>query len=134
MDAGKKFAPKYQYRSYDGFLGVFRIISGLVYVFLGPWRELYLREFLNSYLNKLKQAKTLLTGFAQGKQQKILATFSEHSVHYKENPIVYSFSGNCVASVPISTVMCVCVSDLYIPRIGPHISLQLNMQTDPGNI
>jgi hypothetical protein len=36
MDAGKKFAPKYQYRSYDGFLGVFRIISGLVYVFLGP--------------------------------------------------------------------------------------------------
>jgi hypothetical protein len=26
---------------------------------------------------------------------------------------------------------CVCVSDLYIPRIGPHIFLQQNMQTDP---
>jgi hypothetical protein len=28
------------------------------------------------------------------------------------------------------------VSDLYarIPRIGPHISLQQNRQTDPGNI
>jgi hypothetical protein len=28
----------------------------------------------------------------------------------------------------------VSVSDLYIPRIGPHISLQQNRQTDPGNI
>ncbi len=26
------------------------------------------------------------------------------------------------------------VSDLYIPRIGPHIWLQQNRQTDPGNI
>jgi hypothetical protein len=28
----------------------------------------------------------------------------------------------------------VSVSDLYIPRICPHISLQQNRQTDPGNI
>ncbi len=28
----------------------------------------------------------------------------------------------------------VSVSDLYIPRIAPHISLQQNRQTDPGNI
>ncbi len=28
----------------------------------------------------------------------------------------------------------VSVSDLYIPRIGPHISLYQNRQTDPGNI
>jgi hypothetical protein len=28
----------------------------------------------------------------------------------------------------------VSVSDLYIPRIGTHISLQQNRQTDPGNI
>jgi hypothetical protein len=26
------------------------------------------------------------------------------------------------------------VSDLYVPRIGPHISLHQNRQTDPGNI
>jgi hypothetical protein len=26
---------------------------------------------------------------------------------------------------------CVAVSDLYIPRIGPHISLQQNRQTEP---
>ncbi len=28
----------------------------------------------------------------------------------------------------------VSVSDLFIPRIGPHISLQQNRKTDPGNI
>jgi hypothetical protein len=28
----------------------------------------------------------------------------------------------------------VSVSDLYIPRIGPHIWLQQNTQTDTGNI
>jgi hypothetical protein len=28
----------------------------------------------------------------------------------------------------------VSVSHSYIPRIGPHISLQQNRQTDPGNI
>jgi hypothetical protein len=28
----------------------------------------------------------------------------------------------------------VSVSNLYIPRIGPHIWLQQNRQTDPGNI
>ena len=28
----------------------------------------------------------------------------------------------------------VSVSDLYIPKIGPHIFLQQNRQTDPGNI
>jgi hypothetical protein len=34
---------------------------------------------------------------------------------------MYSFSGNCAASVPISTLH-VSVSSLYIPWIGPHIS------------
>jgi hypothetical protein len=38
-------------------------------------------------------------------------------------PFMYSFSGNCSASVPISTFMSGSVSDLYILRIDPHISL-----------
>jgi hypothetical protein len=44
------------------------------------------------------------------------------SPHCNGNSVyLYFFSGNCVASAPISTVY-VSVSDLYIPRIGPHIS------------
>jgi hypothetical protein len=53
--------------------------------------------------------------------------------HCKENPIyVFLFwelrdlSPNFHIHVP--------VSDLYFPRIGPHISLQQNRQTNPGNI
>jgi hypothetical protein len=42
------------------------------------------------------------------------------------------FFGKGAASVPIS--VSVSVSDLYIPRISPHISLQQNRQTDPVNI
>jgi hypothetical protein len=46
-------------------------------------------------------------------------------------PIMYFFSGNCSASVPISPIhVSVTVSNLYIPRIGPNISLQQNRQTD----
>jgi hypothetical protein len=36
-------------------------------------------------------------------------------------PFIYSFSGNCAASAPNFHIH-VSVSDLYIPRIGPHIS------------
>jgi hypothetical protein len=49
-------------------------------------------------------------------------------------PFMFFFSGNCAASVPISTFMCLGEMYMYIPRIGSHISLQQNRQTDPGNI
>ena len=45
---------------------------------------------------------------------------------------MYSFSG--IARLSPNFNIHVSVSDLYIPIIGPHISLQHNMQTDPGNI
>jgi hypothetical protein len=50
-------------------------------------------------------------------------------------PIMCSFTGNCAASVPISAIRIhVSVSNSYISRIGPHIFLQQNRQTNPGNI
>jgi hypothetical protein len=37
-------------------------------------------------------------------------------------PFIYSFSGNSVASAPISTFMCLWAIYICSPRIGPHIS------------
>jgi hypothetical protein len=53
--------------------------------------------------------------------------------HCKENPIsVFLFWE--LRSLNPNFHIHVSVSDLYIPRIGPHIWLQQNRQTDPGNI
>ncbi len=53
--------------------------------------------------------------------------------HCKENPI-YVFLFWELRGLSPNFHIHVSVSDLYIPRIGPHISLQQNMQTDPGDI
>jgi hypothetical protein len=45
---------------------------------------------------------------------------------------MFSFSG--IADLSPNFHIHVSMNDLYIPRIGPHISLQQNRQTNPGNI
>jgi hypothetical protein len=50
-----------------------------------------------------------------------------------QNPI-YVFSEKELGGLSPNSYNHVSVSDLYIPRICPHIWLQQNRQTDPGNI
>ncbi len=58
---------------------------------------------------------------------------SIYCTHCKGNPIyVFLFWELCGLSPNFH--IHVSVSDLYIPRIGPHISLQQNRQIEPGNI
>ncbi len=51
-------------------------------------------------------------------------------MHYKENP-VYAFLFWELRGLSPNFHIHVSVRDLNIPRIGPHISLQQNGQTDP---
>jgi hypothetical protein len=53
--------------------------------------------------------------------------------HCNENPI-YVFPEKELRGLSPKFHIHVSVSDLYIPRIGPHIFLQQNRQTDRGNI
>ncbi len=56
-----------------------------------------------------------------------------YPMHCKENPIFVFLFWELRGLSPNFHIY-VSVSDLFIPRIGPHISLQQNRQTDPGNI
>ncbi len=49
-------------------------------------------------------------------------------------PFMYSFSGNCEASVPIFTFICLWAIYICVPGISPHIFLQQNLQIDRGHI
>ncbi len=53
--------------------------------------------------------------------------------HCNENPI-YVFLDKEWRGLSPQLHIHVSASDLYIPRIGPHIFLQQNRQTNPGNI
>jgi hypothetical protein len=59
--------------------------------------------------------------------------FTGYVVTLYENPI-YVFLEKELHGLSPKSYIHVSVSDLYIPRIGPHIWLQQNRQTDPGNI
>jgi hypothetical protein len=60
-------------------------------------------------------------------------TLNETSLHFKENHI-YVFLFWELNGLSPNLHIHVSVGDLYIPRIGPHIFLLQNRQTDPGNI
>jgi hypothetical protein len=55
------------------------------------------------------------------------------TVHCNENPI-YEFLEKELRGLSTNFHIHVSVSDLCIPWISPHIFLQQNRQTDPGNI
>jgi hypothetical protein len=59
--------------------------------------------------------------------------FSDTTCTARKIPFMYSFSENLRGLSPNLHIH-VSVSDLNIPRISPHISLQQNRQTDPGNM
>ena len=59
--------------------------------------------------------------------------YGANQMHSKENPIHVSLFWEWHVLSPNFHTH-VSVSDSYILIIGPHISLQQNRQTDPGNI
>ncbi len=63
----------------------------------------------------------------------VLAVSVVPAVHCNENSI-YVFPENELRGFSPNFHIHVFVSVLYIPRIGPHIFLQQNRQTDRGNI
>ncbi len=58
---------------------------------------------------------------------------SPRSCHCNENLISVFLFWELHGLIPNFHIH-VSVSDLYIPRIGPHLFLQQNRQIDPGNI
>jgi hypothetical protein len=54
-------------------------------------------------------------------------------MHCNENPISV-FPGKELRDLRPNCLIHVIVSDLYIPRIGPHIFLQQNMQIAHGHM
>jgi hypothetical protein len=59
--------------------------------------------------------------------------YAGEGVRHTENPI-YVFSEKELCGLSPNSYIYASASDLYIPRIGPHIWLQQNRQTDSGNI
>ncbi len=62
-----------------------------------------------------------------------LTTDGLHLVHCNENPI-YVYPEKELRGLGHKFHIHVSVSNLYIPRIGPHIFLQQNRQTEHGNM
>jgi hypothetical protein len=75
--------------------------------------------------------------------EKVMGTYTFlDSFHTKKKGKKYALQGNPtyvflfwkLRGLSTNFHIHVFASDLYIPRIGPHICLQQNRQTNPGNI
>ncbi len=82
------------------------------------------------FFDFLRKAIDKFSRIATGKEY--LCTNRESS-HCNEN-LIYVFLFWELCGLSPNFCLHVSVSDLYILRIGPHIFLQQNRQTDPGNI
>jgi hypothetical protein len=113
-----------------------KIFSSLreIIKFTEKWKD-YKRtkKFMKKYMkNENWCYATILNGFKLWHVDSDLYQVRE-CVNCKENPI-YVFLFWELRSLSSYFHNHVSVSDLYIPRISPHISLQQNRQTEPGNI
>ncbi len=84
-----------------------------------PWMPVLRQDAVSS-----RQAATVVS---------IIVELSHFLMHCNENPI-YVFSENELRGLSPNFHIHVSVSDLYIPRIGPHIFPPQDRQTDRGNI
>jgi hypothetical protein len=83
-----------------------------------------------------KSASVLTIKCARSLDKKISPVLTAHFWFYLrciKNPI-YVFPEKELRGLSPNLHINVSVSDLYIPRIGPHIFLQQNRQADCGNI
>ena len=87
----------------------------------------YFRLRLEQWQNQISAAISVHGRRTRGKHQ------LSYRLHCKEHPI-YVFLYWELRGLRPNFHIHVSVSDLSIPRIGPHIFLQQNRQTDPGNI
>ncbi len=61
-------------------------------------------------------------------------TLQRDDAHTASKIPFYVFTEMKLRGLVPNSYIHVSVSDIHIPRIGPHFFLQQNRQTDPGNI
>jgi hypothetical protein len=98
------------YLFYDKNMGGTRNTHRLIRLGCGQIYSIYQRS-KGGILEKVMGTYTFLDSFHTQKRKR--------SMHCKEIPLMYSFSGNCAASVPISTFMC--LRAIYIFPGSVHI-------------
>ncbi len=122
-------------------LGLFQYCSLVVRSTVIKWRNEYLTArpspLLLNILRSFTTARSLQTSSTTSLQGcshirlHCCATIISYTA--TKIPFMYSFPVELRGLSPNFHIH-VSVSDLCVPRIGPHIFLQQNRQTDPGNI